>query len=71
MAGTTYKLTTLIGESPDSIEAAVATALATSAGKVHGQQWIQVEDIRANVNESGSIDRWQVQVQVAFEVDAG
>lgn len=65
----TYKLTTLIGESPDSIEAAVATALSTSAEKVHGQRWIEVTDIRANVGPDGAVDRWQVQVEVAFAVD--
>ena len=69
MAGTTYKLTKLIGESPTSIEDAVATALATSASKVHGQEWCQVSDIRANVNEQGGVDRWQVQVEIAFKVD--
>ena len=69
MAGSTYKLTTLIGESPDSIEDAVRTALAMSASKVHGQSWCQVSDIRANIGESGSVDRWQVQVEVAFAVD--
>ena len=70
MAETTYKLTTLIGESPTSIEDAVTTALTTSAGKVHGQTWCEVKDIRANINESGGVDRWQVQVEVAFKVDA-
>ncbi|MET0728715.1 MAG: dodecin domain-containing protein [Acidimicrobiales bacterium] len=69
MPGTTYKLTKLIGEAPESIEAAVTTALATSAAKVHGQEWCHVTDIRANVNEHGTVDRWQVQVEVAFEVD--
>ena len=70
MADRTYKLTTLIGESADGIEAAVATALARSAQKVHGQDWIEVTDIRANVGDGGTIDRWQVQIEVAFEVDA-
>ena len=69
MSDATYKLTTLVGESPDGIEGAVATALATSAGKVHGQQWIQVKDIRASVGDAGAIDSWQVEVEVAFEVD--
>ncbi len=69
MSGTTYKLTKLIGESPESIEAAAATALATSAEKVHGQSWCQITDIRANIDENGGIDRWQVQVEVAFRVD--
>jgi flavin-binding protein dodecin len=71
MAGSTYKLTTLIGESPSGIEDAVTTALATSAGKVHGQSWIEVKDIRANVGDAGSIERWQVQIEVAFAVDEG
>lgn len=70
MSGTTYKMTTLIGESPDSIEAAVKTALETSASKVHGQQWCQISDIRANVGDGGTVERWQVEVKVAFEVDA-
>ena len=69
MSGTTYKLTKLIGESSAGIEDAVITALGTSAQRVHGQEWCQVTDIRANVNEKGTVDRWQVQVEVAFEVD--
>jgi flavin-binding protein dodecin len=69
MAGKTFKLTTLVGESESGIEDAVRTALATSAQRVHGQTWCQVSDIRANIGEGGQVDRWQVQVEVAFEVD--
>ena len=66
----TYKMTTLVGESATGIQDAVETALRTSAGKVHGQTWIEVKDIRANVGDGGTIDRWQVQIEVAFKVDA-
>lgn len=69
MSERTFKLTRLIGESPGGIEAAVKTALETSAGKVHGQTWIEVKEIRANVNEGGGVDRWQVEIDVAFAVD--
>ena len=69
MSDNTYKMSTLIGESADSIEAAVKTALSKSAEKVRGQEWCQVTDIRANVNESGGVDRWQVELKVAFEVE--
>ena len=69
MPGKTYKMTTLIGEATESIEAAVETALATSAQKVHGQEWCQVSDIRANVGPGGTVERWQVEVKIAFEVD--
>lgn len=70
MSGTTFKMTKLVGESPESIEAAVTTALETSAEHVHGQTWCHVTDIRANVNEQGGVDRWQVAVEVAFKVDS-
>ena len=70
MDGTTFKLTKLVGESSQGIEAAVGVALETSAENVHGQTWCQVTDIRANINEQGGVDRWQVQVEVAFKVDS-
>ena len=69
MAERTYKMTTLIGESPNGIEDAVKTALETSAERVRRQTWCEVKDIRANVNESGGVDLWQVQIEVAFEVE--
>jgi len=69
MSGSTFKLTKLVGESDSGIEDAVRTALATSASRVHGQTWAQVTDVRANIGESGSVDRWQVEIEVAFKVD--
>lgn len=69
MSNTTFRKVTLVGEAPESIEAAVAEALKTSAGEVHGQTWVEVNDIRANVNDQGGIDRWQVTIDVAFKVD--
>ena len=69
MAGTTFKMTKLVGESATGIEDAVRTALGTSAANVHGQTWCHITDLRANINESGGVDRWQVTVEVAFKVD--
>jgi len=69
MSNTTFKMEKLVGESPDGIEAAVLVALGTSASKVHGQTWMTVNDIRANINDDGGVDRWQVAVEVAFKVD--
>ena len=69
MANTTFKMEKLVGESPDGIEAAVLEALGTSAEKVHGQTWAHISDLRANINEQGGVDRWQVTVEVAFKVD--
>lgn len=71
MTNKTFKMTKLVGESSDGIEQAVEQALSTSAGRVRGLNWLQIVDLRANVNESGGVDRWQATVEVAFEVDEG
>jgi flavin-binding protein dodecin len=67
--GTPFKLTKLIGESTSSIEEDAAVALATSGSKVRGQTWAHLTDIRANLGDDGSVDRWQVTVEVAFKVE--
>lgn len=69
MSDTTFKMTQLVGESADGIEAAVRTALATSASEVRGQTWLHLTDIRANLGENGAVDRWQVTIDVAFKVE--
>ena len=68
--GDTYKLTTLVGESPGGIQDAVSEALTTSASKVHGHSWAQVKDIRVNLGADGQVELWQVELEVAFKVDA-
>ena len=69
MADAAFKITKLVGESGSGIEEAVKVALGTSAERVRGQTWCHVTDIRANINESGTVDRWQVEVEVAFKVE--
>ena len=67
---TAFKVVRVVGESGTSIEEAVKVALRTSADRVHGQTWIEVASIRANVNDQGGVDRWQATIDVAFKVDA-
>ncbi len=69
MSGSTYKMTTLVGESGESIEAAVRAAVATSASAVRGQTWANITDLRASLDGSGGVDQWQVKVEVAFAVE--
>lgn len=69
MAGTTFKYSKLAGESTEGIEDAVKTALASSGKTIRGHSWANVVDVRANLNDDGSIDRWQVVVEVAFEIE--
>lgn len=69
MSERTFKLEKLVGESPDGIEAAVLEALGTSAKNVRNQSWAHITDLRANINESGGVDRWQVTLEVGFAIE--
>jgi flavin-binding protein dodecin len=66
---TAFKVVRVVGESPKSIEEAAKVALRTSEARVHGLTWMQIADIRANVNDQGDVDRWQVTVDISFKVD--
>ncbi|HET9258800.1 MAG TPA: dodecin family protein [Acidimicrobiia bacterium] len=65
----TYKMAKVVGESDEGIEAAVTAALKTSAEAVRGQEWATIVDLRANLGNDGMVDRWQVTVEIAFEVE--
>ncbi len=64
-----FKVVRVVGESAGSIEDAAAVALRTSGERVRGLTWMEIASIRANVNEDGGIDRWQVTADIAFQVD--
>lgn len=70
MSERTYKMTKLVGESSESIEAAVETAVATSGNKVRGLNWAHIVDLRANLTQDGKVERWQATVEVAFRVES-
>ena len=67
----TFKMTKVVGESTEGIEAAATVALESSAQAVRGQDWARVIDIRANLKDDGMVDRWQVTLEIAFEVEEG
>jgi len=69
--GKSFKVVRVAGESEGGIEDAVEVALRTSGERVRGHSWAVVDEIRANLASDGSIERWQVLVDVAFEVEGG
>ncbi|NLP02885.1 MAG: dodecin domain-containing protein [Fibrobacter sp.] len=63
-----YKTIELTGSSPDSIEDAVRNALSFSSRTIRNMRWFQISDLRGRI-EGTHIDKWQVTVKLAFEVD--
>lgn len=65
-----YKLIELTGTSPDSIEAAIDTALSRAGKTVRNIRWFQVVETRGCVTE-GKVDHYQVTIKVGFTLEEG
>ena len=63
-----YKRIRLVGCSSESIERAVALAIAKAAGTVPAISWFEVVEIRGAVAE-GTPAEWQVTVELGCKVE--
>ena len=68
MANHTYKLTEIVGTSPESIETAVSNALARANKTVRNMRWFEVQQVRGHI-EDGAVDHWQVILKVGFTLE--
>jgi flavin-binding protein dodecin len=65
---TVYKVIEIAGTSSDSIEAAVNSALATTAETVRNLRWFEVSEVRGAISR-GRVGEWQVLLKVGFDVE--
>jgi flavin-binding protein dodecin len=68
MSGHVYKQIEITGTSPDSIEDAVKGALAKASETVRNMRWMEVTDIRGNIQEN-MLNVWQVTVKIGFTLE--
>lgn len=63
-----YKTIELTGTSPESIEAAVATAVHRASETLHNLRWYHVSEIRGDI-DGNQISHWQVTVKLGFTLE--
>jgi flavin-binding protein dodecin len=63
-----YKITELVGSSPDSIEDAVRQAIARASVTLRNLRWFEVAETRGHI-ENGKVAHWQVTVKIGFTLD--
>ncbi|TXD36636.1 dodecin domain-containing protein [Lujinxingia vulgaris] len=68
MSDHVYKVITLVGSSPDGIEAAVDNALKKAGESVRNMRWFEVKETRGHITD-GSVAHYQVKVEVGFTLD--
>jgi flavin-binding protein dodecin len=63
-----YKITELVGTSPEGIEEAVKNALARASQSLRNMRWLEVDQVRGHV-EDGKLSHWQVVVKIGFTLE--
>ena len=64
----TYRVTEIVGSSPESVEQAVRNAVARANATLRNLDWFEVTEVRGHI-EGGEIAHFQVTVKVGFRLD--
>ena len=68
MADHVYRVTEIVGSSPDGVDAAIRNATARAAKTLHHLDWFEVTDIRGHFTD-GTIGHFQVAMKIGFRLD--
>ena len=64
----TYRLTEIVGTSPNSVDEAIRSAIARADKTLRNLDWFQVSEVRGMIKE-GQVAQYQVAMKVGFRVD--
>jgi flavin-binding protein dodecin len=68
MSNHTYRVTEIVGSSPDSIDGALRNGLDRAGQTLRNLDWFEVQDIRGRL-EGGQVAHIQVTMKVGFRLE--
>jgi flavin-binding protein dodecin len=68
MSERTYRVTELVGTSPDGIEAAIKTAITRAGLTLRHVDWFEVTEIRGYIRDN-AVDTYQVGLKLGFRLE--
>lgn len=68
MSNRTYRVTEIVGTSPDGIDQAVKNGIERAARTLRHVDWFEVTEIRGHVLD-GTVDHVQVGMKVGFRLE--
>ena len=68
MANHVYRVTEIVGSSPDSVDAAIRNATTRASKTLHHLDWFEVTNIRGSF-DNDEIAHFQVTMKVGFRLD--
>jgi flavin-binding protein dodecin len=68
MTDHTYRVTEIVGTSPEGIEAAVGNAVGRAGQTLRNLDWFEVTQIRGQI-DGDQVAHWQVGLKVGFRLE--
>lgn len=68
MSNHTYRVTEIVGTSPDGVDAAIRSGIKRASQTLRGLDWFEVGEIRGHLDD-GEIKHVQVTMKVGFRLD--
>ena len=68
MSNRTYRLTEIVGTSPDSIDQAVRNGIGRASQSLRHIDWFEVTDIRGYIRD-GDVNHYQVTLKIGFRLE--
>ncbi|GAA4067868.1 dodecin [Actinomadura miaoliensis] len=68
MTDHTYRVTEIVGSSPESVDAAIRNAVARAAQTLRHLDWFEVTEIRGDLAQ-GEVAHYQVGLKVGFRLE--
>ena len=68
MSDRTYRLTEIVGTSPESIEQAIDNGLSRASKTLRHLDWFEVTQIRGQVKDGG-VEHFQVGLKLGFRLE--
>ena len=68
MSEHTYRVTEIVGSSPDGVDQAIRNGVRRAAQTLHGLDWFEVTEIRGHLQD-GEVGHVQVTMKVGFRLD--
>ncbi|TDC89044.1 dodecin [Actinomadura sp. 7K507] len=70
MTDRTYRVTEIVGTSPESLESAIRNGVRRAAQTLRHLDWFEVTEVRGHI-EDGEVAHMQVTMKVGFRLEDG
>jgi len=68
MSNHTYRVTEIVGTSPDGIDTAISNGITRAAATIRHMDWFEVVSVRGEI-EDGAVAHYQVTLKVGFRIE--